>query len=54
MSDEATALEKLGFEGRAIDGRAENVEQARRGVPSLDIHVAGGSDAKFGFLVCTR
>jgi SAM-dependent methyltransferase len=33
-------LRELGFETRAIDGRAENVEEARRRVPGLDVHMA--------------
>jgi SAM-dependent methyltransferase len=33
-------LRELGFETRAIDGRSENVEEARRRVPGLDVHVA--------------
>ncbi len=37
-------LKELGFETRAIDGRAENVEEARRRVPGLDVHVADAED----------
>jgi SAM-dependent methyltransferase len=33
-------LRELGFETRAIDGRSENVEEARRRVPGLAVHVA--------------
>lgn len=33
-------LRDLGFETRAIDGRPENVEEARRRVPGLDAYVA--------------
>jgi SAM-dependent methyltransferase len=33
-------LKELGFETRAMDGRAENVEEARRRVPGIDVHVA--------------
>ncbi len=36
----SSMLKELGFETRATDGRAENVEEARRRVPGLDICVA--------------
>jgi SAM-dependent methyltransferase len=37
-------LRELGFETRAIDGRPENVEEARCRVPGLDVRVADAED----------